>query len=303
MKFTPRLVRVAVFALSVALIAGSAMAQPGGGRAPGMGGPGMGGPGGMRGPGGMGGFGGGGVIGLLRTELMQTELGIDKATVEKAEGVVRTAMEEGRASFEGLRDLSEEQRRAKFEEMRTQMQERMKDLEKKIAEVIGMEKFGRLKEIELQMSGVEGISRPEVSAFLGLTDAQKEKIDELRQANREKAREKMGAIFSGNFREMSEEERTASREKMETLRKELQTELETGVMGQITDDQKAKLGQMMGEPFAKMEELREQLRASFFGGGRGPEGRGGDRGNRGDRGGERGGERGSRGEGRPQRPT
>ena len=244
----------------------------------------------------MGGFGGGGVIGLLRTELVQTELGIDKATVEKAEAVARTAMEEGRASFEGLRDLSEEQRRAKFEEMRTQMQERMKELEKKIAEVVGMEKFGRLKEIELQMSGVDGLSRPEVAAFLGLTDEQKEKIDELRQANREKSREKMGSLFSANYRDMSEEERTAAREKMEGIRKELQAELETGIMGQITDDQKAKLGQMMGEPFAKMDELREQMRASFFGGGRGPEGRGGERG-------DRGGDRGSRGEGRPQRPT
>ena len=49
MKRTPRLVAVVVLTLSVAMVAGSAMAQPGGRGGPG-GGPGGRGPGGMGGP-------------------------------------------------------------------------------------------------------------------------------------------------------------------------------------------------------------------------------------------------------------
>ncbi len=256
-----------------------------------MGGPGM----------GRGGF-GFGVTSLLRTELVQAELGVDKATVEKADEAVRALREQQMASgggFANLRDLPEDERRAKMDEMRAKMQEFQKEQEKKIAEIIGMEKFGRLKEIELQMAGVSAMGRSEVADYLGLSQEQKDKIGQIMDANRGKAMEKMRSLFTGDFRQMSEEERAAAREKMQAAQAELQKELETEVMAVLTDEQKTKLGQMMGEPFAKMEELRQQVRESFgrggFGGDRGPRG---ERGQRGDRG-----NRGNRGEDRPQRPT
>ena len=315
MKWTPRLMMLAVFVLSVAVVASSAMAQPGGGPGGpgGRGGPGGpgGGPGGMMrgGPGGMM-RGGGGVMRLLQAELIRTELGISESTVEEVQKVARESFEAGGGfrGFEGLRDLSEEERRAKLEEMRAQMQERTKALEKKIAEVIGMEKFGRLKEIELQMAGVQGVARADVANFLELTDEQKEQLRSLMEGQRDTMREKMREVFSGGFRDMSEEERTAAREKMETLRKEMQSKLEAGVMEILTNEQKKKLGEMMGESFAKMDELREQM-ARGFGGrggfqGRPGGGRGGDgRGQRGEGRGQRGDGRGQRGEGRGQRPT
>ncbi|NLS96021.1 MAG: hypothetical protein GXX96_28115 [Planctomycetaceae bacterium] len=308
MKRTPRLMAVAVFAMSVALIAGSAMAQPGG--------RGRGGPGGPGGPGGFGGFGmrapgggSGGVLNLLRAEVVRTEVGIDEATYEKVREVSREAMEAGRGDFEGFRELSEEQRRARMEEMRAQWQERMKAQEKKVEEVVGTEKFGRLKEIELQMAGVEALTREDVGNFLKLTEEQKKQITDIMGANQEAAREKMEAALPGGFsamRDMDEAARRAAFEKMGAIRTELRKEMETKLMGVLTDEQKENLGKMMGQPFAKMDELREQLRAEF---GRGGD-RGGDRGPgaRGDRGGDRGdrgGDRGPRGDGerRPRRPN
>ena len=303
----PRLMILAVFVVSLAVVASSAMAQPGGGRGgpggegQGRRGPGGGGPGGMMGRGGPGGMmrGGGGVMGLLRSDVIRTELGINEATTEEVRNAAREVFEAdgGFRGFEGMRDLSEEDRRKKMEEFRAKMQERGKAVEKKIAEVIGMEKFGRLKEIELQMAGVQGVSRPDVANFLELTEEQKEKLRGLMEGQRNTMREKMGEVFSGGFRDLSEEERRAAMEKMGTVRKEVQKELETNVMGLLTDEQKEKLGEMMGEPFAKMDEVREQLSRGF--GGRGAPGRGGPRGEgrRGDRGGQ------GRGEGRRQRPT
>lgn len=289
MKWTPRLVTVAVLALSVALIASSAMAQPpGGGRGqrPGAGGPG--------GPGMMGG-GGGGVMMLLMAEVVRTEVGVDDAMAEKVREVVRESMQPGRGERgpQDFRNLPDEER----EKMRAERETRTKELEKKIAEVIGMEKFGRLKEIELQMSGVSAMIRAEVAGFLGLTDEQKEKIRELMEANSEKSGEQMRSIFSGNFREMSDADRTAAMEKMRTIRQESQQALEKDIMGVLTDEQKAKLAKMMGKPFTEMEKLREQMRAGFGPGGRGGEGRGpaagGERGERGD-GGQQRGQRGQR---------
>ena len=136
-----------------------------------------------------------------------------------------------------------------MEKMRTQMQERVKAMEKKVAEVIGMEKFGRLKEIELQLAGVEAIARPEVGDYLGLSDEQKEKLEELRNASREAGRARMEEVIPGGFRamrDMSEEDRQAAFEKMRTMREEAQKQLEKEVMGVLTDEQKKKLGEMMG---------------------------------------------------------
>lgn len=295
MKRTPRLVALVVLTLSLAMVAGSAMAQPGG-RGPGGRGPGGRGPGGMGGPGGMR---GGGVMRLLQAEVVRTDLGITEETVEQLRNTIREAMQEGGdfRGFQGLRDLPEEERQAKMEELRKQMEERGKAMEKKIAEVLGPEKFGRLKEIELQMSGVGAIARSEVADYLGLTEEQKEKLQKMREESREASRARMEEVIPGGFgamRDMSEEDRRAAFQKMRTMGEEAQKKLEKDVMGVLTDEQKKKLGEMMGKPFAKMEELQEEMRSGF---GRG-QGRRGDRGRPGD---DQG--RGQREGGRRQRPT
>ncbi len=358
----PRLMALAIFALSITLIAGSAMAQPGGrGGSGGRGGM-MGGRGGMMGGGGMMGRSnmmGGGVVSLLRAEVVRTELGIDDATVEKLQESLRESMGDrdrggqgargdrpqrgeggergdrpqrgeggergdrpqrgergdrpqrgeggergdrpqrgqsgdrgGRPDFSNMSDEDREAMRARMEEMRAQMQERQKEMEKKVAEIIGMEKFGRLKEIELQVAGVQALLREDVQEYLGLTDEQKAKLQEIMQTYREKQREQMQSMFSGGFRDMSEDERRAAFEKMRTAREEGQKKLEQDLMGVLTDDQKTKLGEMMGKPFAKMEELQEQMRSGF--------GRGGDRGGQGRQQGPGGR---TRGGDRPQRPS
>ncbi len=320
MKWTPRLMMAAVFVLSIVMVASSAMAQPGGGGGRGGRGGGQqggrGGPGGMMGGGGPGGMmgggmrGGSGVVGLLQIEVIQTDLGVSKSTAEEAQSIAREVMQGGGGfdAFRGLRELPEDERQAKMEELRAKMQELGKTAEKKVAELIGMEKFGRLKEIELQMAGVQAIARPDVAAFLELTEEQKKELQDLRTATMEAGRARMESVIPGGFgamREMSEEDRRAAYEKMGALREEAQKKLEKDVMGVLTDEQKENLGKMMGKPFAKMEELKAQTQRGGRGGRGGP-GQGGE--GRGQRGGERGGERGGqrggeRGGERRQRPT
>jgi hypothetical protein len=278
MKRTPRLMMLAVFALSVAMVASSAMAQPGGQR---------GGPGGGRGgpPGGMmgGGMMGGGMMGrggaritdLLRAEVVRTELGINEAMVEQIRDAAEAAQGE-RPDFGSFRDMTEEERTAAFTKMRAERDKQTAALEKKIAEILGKEKFGRLKQIQLQLADIGALQMDQVKKALDLSDEQNEEISGLFRANGEKMME----MFRG-MRDMSEEERGGLREKMAGNRKELQGK----VMGVLDTDQKKKLAEMMGERFTKMEELQAQMRS----------GRGGPGGPGGGRGGPGG------GEGRPQR--
>lgn len=301
MKRSPQFWILAVFFLSALAMAVSVQAQP---RRPG-GGPGR--PGGPGGPAGFGAFGqrpgglGGDALGLLRSETARTEAGVDEATAEKARTAAGEAMRQGREGMGDFREMSREERQKAFEKMRAEAEERAQALEKKIAEIIGQDKVKRLKQIGLQLAGVNALTRPDVAKDLGFSEETTAKINAAFEANREEMRK----MFAG-ARDMSEDERAGLRGKMGGLREKLQKD----VMGLLSADEKQKLGEMMGEPLSeeKIAQIRqEQMRAGFGregergaqrGGERGVQ-RGGERG--GQREGERGGQRGQRGGERPRR--
>lgn len=221
---------VAAVALAVTfLAAGSALAQPPGpGR---FGGPGM-------GPGGFG-F-GAGLLGLLRSEQVQKELGITEEQRTKLQDVGRQLMEEGRGRFQELRDLPEDQRRARFAEMMEQSRQR---LEQAISQVLTEQQLKRLKQIELQQAlqapgGVRALTRKEVVEALGLSGDQVEKINQLA----ERIQEQMREVFRPGA---GPEAREEMRQRMEKLRAEARAEVEKI----LTADQLGKLKELLGEPF------------------------------------------------------
>ena len=83
-----------------------------------------------------------------------------------------------------------------------------KDAEPKIAEILKPEQLARLKQIHLQVAGVQGLNNPEVVKALALTDDQRSKIKALQDDARTKMQGMQG---------MSREERMA---KMLEIRKE-----------------------------------------------------------------------------------
>ncbi len=193
MKRSPQFWILAVFFLSALAMTVSAQAQP---RRPG-GAPGA--PGGFgafgQRPGGFGG--GAGVLGLLRSEVVRTEIGVDEATAEKVRTAAEEAMRQGREGREGMgnfRDMSQEEREKALEKFRAQMGERTKALEEKIREIIGQEKFKRLKGIEMQVGGVNALTRSDVAKDLGLSEETKEKINAAFEANREEMRRRSKAL-------------------------------------------------------------------------------------------------------------
>lgn len=116
-------------------------------------------------------FGGGGGEALLLTQAsVQKELKLNDDQTKR----VTELVEKQREGFQGLRDLSREERREKMEAQR-------KASQTAVAEILNAEQQSRLKQISLQQRGAWAIEDPEVASVLGLSAEQKDKIAEIRE--------------------------------------------------------------------------------------------------------------------------
>ena len=231
-----------VLAVGLAMcLAGSVMAQPRGG------GGGRGGQGGFGG-GGFGGFGGGGggTLMLLFDENVRKDLGVTDDQWQRLQDGQRKMQERMGTAFQGLRDLSEEQRTARFEEIRKQSQDAQKELEN----ILTAAQRDRLKQIGVQSrlnrgNAADALSSDELSQDLGLTDADKDRIRKANEEAQEELREKM---------------------------RKLQDEAREKVVAALTPAQQAKLKQLTGP---KVEFSNNFGGFAGFGGGGGRGGFGG----------------------------
>ena len=160
-------------AMVIVLATSSAFAgRPGGGAA---GRPG----GGQFGGGGFGGGGGGGVMVTVLNAQVQTELELSD---EQKESLTKLSTEArgNRADFQGLQDLSAEERTKKMAELREAGQVRTAETNKKVNEILLPSQQERLKQIILQTQGPQSAATNEdLAKALGLTDDQKQKIKDI----------------------------------------------------------------------------------------------------------------------------
>ena len=260
--------------LLTAAVAGSALAQPPGG---GRGGPGGRGPAG-RGPG-MGGVNWPmSAMGLLNAEQVQEEINLAGDKAEEIAETMRESMREVFGAFRGGPGGGGE--RPDFEEMRKRMEEARSEMAKKLEELLDDSQAKRLHEIARQAAGVMAVvTDPEDSKALELGDDEQAKLETVQEEMNEGRRELFEAMRDGLF----------DREEMGAEMAKLTSEADEKVKTALNSDQVAKLNELMGEPFAALEEVRQNMRGP--GGGRGFGG------GRGSRGGPGGGGR----PGRPQR--
>lgn len=147
------------------------MAQPGPGGPPGRGfgpggfGPMMGGMGGMLSP-----------YVLLNADAVAKELKLTDDQKAKIRQINEKAQAAMREAFEGLADLSPEERREKMAGLREKMQNQRKETNKALEAALTDGQAKRLKEIFIQVRGEQALRDPEVQAALGLSEDQKEKI-------------------------------------------------------------------------------------------------------------------------------
>jgi hypothetical protein len=163
----------------------------------------------------------------------------------------------GRGGRPGGGDLSDEEREARVAEFQKQREERAKQNEEKLAEILLPHQLDRLKEIHLQQQGTGALQSSAVVAKLSITDEQKKTLADLSRENQTEMRSQMREIFQGGG--------GGDREEMMEKFAKLRTEAEQKVMAVLTDDQKTQFAAMKGEPF--------EMPRSGFGGGRGRGGR------------------------------
>jgi len=155
---------------------------------------------------------------LLRSEAVQDELKLTAEQKEKLASLAGGRQRDG--GGRNFREMSREER----QEWMAEMRERAEAAEKKIGEILSEEQRTRLKQIRLQMLGGTALANPEFAKDLGLTDEQKEKLQDL-QAKVRQARQDGGA--GENIRER----------------------FTNAVMDMLTPEQKEKLQNLRGKPF------------------------------------------------------
>jgi hypothetical protein len=181
------------------------------------------------------------------TDDQKTELGKLRTEIRDQ---IRNQMQD---SFNGMRDLSEEERQARIDQIRGQMDTIRKDVEAKLQKVLLPNQFDRLKQIDLQSrvqrEGAAALTSGELADQLGLTDDQREQLQQ----------------------------------KSEQVQQDLQTKIRQArldarnqLLDSLTADQRAKLETLMGAQF----DLPEPNPNGGQFGNRGPGARGG-RGGRG----------------------
>ena len=149
------------------------------------------------------------------------------------------------------------EQRAEFEK---QMQDRAREEKEKLAEILLPHQIKRLTEIFIQQAGAAALQDEDVAKEVGISDAQKAKLAEVRQANQDSSRDQM--------REAFQLDDDARRAKFEEIRKVSDAKL----LAVLTSDQQKKFEALKGKPFAMPE-------GAFRGRGPGGPGRGGRGGN------------------------
>jgi beta-lactamase regulating signal transducer with metallopeptidase domain len=220
------------------LIAGSAEAQVGDGRGSGSG----------KSDGGtyVSGGGPGSVLRLIAYPEVQRDLGLDPEQVER----IGQILDSLRASEQKSRDAA---RNVRGPESGRAMIERMKGLEKEseasrgqIEGILTPGQRDRLKQISLQNRGAEALLDPEIAEALGLTKAQQERLEKMREEGLQKERELMESVHALPVEKRKEAIRSA-------IRKNAQVQDETAkqMLESVLDEpQKAKLKELQG---AKLE--------------------------------------------------
>jgi hypothetical protein len=161
---------------------------------------------------------------LLRQKSVQQEL---KLSAEVAAKVIEFTNRES-GVYRDVAKLSGAERRAKIEELQKANQ---KFLEDNLTAV----QHKRLEQITHQVSGLQQLNRPEVAKLLDLTEEQQQKFKEMQNL----ARQKLGEIIT------SKDPAATKTEKLTKLR----AEIDEKIVAVLTDEQKAKARELVGEPF------------------------------------------------------
>jgi hypothetical protein len=175
---------------------------------------------------------GGNLAFLITNESVQKELKLDDKQVDKAKDLAEKTREEMQEKFQGLQDLSPEERRAKFVEIGREVNA---SVLKAAGEFLKPEQITRLKQIANQQLGATAFTYPEVQKKLNLSDSQKSQIQALIQQS----------FSQMPSREEFQDDREAAMKKMRDVNQKVLAEAEK----KLNDEQQKTWKELLGSPF------------------------------------------------------
>ncbi len=212
--------------------------------------------GGGFGPGMGGGFGGGGnPTFLVNSKMVKEEIKISDEQATKLKELPKAIGEKTAKLFEKVRDLPQEERREKFAEL---MKESNAIAMKELGEVLKPDQLNRLKQINVQISGVNAYRNPEVESALKLTADQKATIKESLDEYRKEVQELREDLGIRGFQPPPKEKAAEFEKKSSALQKEVTDK----ITKTLTDEQKTTWKSLTGEPF-DVKKYQEEQRAAF----------------------------------------
>ena len=160
---------------------------------------------------------------LLRQKSVQKELELTPDTTKKITDFTNAQSKAARKALE----LGEAERKAAFEKLR-------KENEKFLADNLNAKQSKRLDQIGMRFTALTQLLKPEVVKELKLSDEQVKKFKDMQTEARKALLEILEA-----------KERAGKGEKVTKLRDETRTK----ILAVLTDEQKAKVREMVGPPF------------------------------------------------------
>jgi Spy/CpxP family protein refolding chaperone len=160
---------------------------------------------------------------LLRQKSVQKEL---KLTDDDVKKIMEFTNKESGEYGKALK-LAAKDRTTKFEELERANKKFLEDN-------LSAAQRKRLEQITLQVTGLYQLGRPEVVKALNLTEEQQTKFEEMQK----EARKALEEILTAT-------ERAGKAEKLAKLREETNKK----ILAALTDEQKAKVREIVGEPF------------------------------------------------------
>ncbi len=176
---------------------------------------------------------------LLRTEAVQKELNLNEDQTSQIGDLATQMQTEAFEIFSGLQDLNEEERKAELPNLLKMMNEKGKELQKKVDKVLDPKQTARMRELSLQKRDVAALGDEEIIAALKLSDDQKQKLAAVQDEAATKQQEIVQELLNGGG------DRSQIRPKMEALRKELGAK----ALAVLTDQQRAEFEKLKGAKF------------------------------------------------------
>jgi Spy/CpxP family protein refolding chaperone len=160
----------------------------------------------------------------LRTENVQKELELTDQQKEQLIAIGQKYYEETRRDWAGLGGMSAEERKEKYAEIREKNLKRTQEIRKQVEELLSPDQLERLKQINLRTRGTAALLNPRILDELGITEAQRNRLRQLREQLQERIRQLQQETLEKTLEVLTPEQR----KKLEELTSEGQGIYGTG---------------------------------------------------------------------------